>query len=130
MEPAYIGDVGTSDGELGSKARWPSTLCSGLRKSHLGKGASLGGEEGRGSVGLACWLPFGTIQCQARGVFLDFKHEGDRYMGAHGVISVAESFSGLSALPILPSFLCFSTENETTLLLGWDSNPDTPLVGT
>lgn len=100
---------GPQMGNWGAKAkRWASTLCSGLRKSHLGKGASLGGRGEEGSVGLACGLPFGTIQCQARGVFLDFKHEETVHMGAYGVISVAESFSGLSALSILlPPFFAF-----------------------
>ena len=59
-------------------------------------------------MGLACGLPFSTIQCQARGVFLGFKHEETVHVGACDVISVAEGFSGLSALSILlPPFFAF-----------------------
>ena len=90
------------------------------------------GREGR--VGLACGLPFGTIQGQARGAFLGFKHEETVHVGARDVISVAEGFSGLSALSILlPPFFAFChwEWNRTSPWLGleprhtsgWDLSP-------
>ena len=141
--PAYIGDVGTSDGELGSKGKeMGKHFVFWAEKEPFGQRCQFGGGwGGEGRVGLACRLPFGTIQCQARGVFLDFKHEETVHVGAHDVISVAEDFSGLSALSILlPPFFCFfplrmkphfslaGTQTQTHLWLGlepkgWDWNP-------
>ena len=78
-----------------------------MRKSNLGKGASLWGRGGEGGVRMVCGLPFGTIT-RLRGVFLDFKHEETMHVEACDVISVAEDFSGLSTLSILlPPFFAF-----------------------
>lgn len=93
------GDLGWGIGEQRQR--------DGLRKSNLGKGASLWGRGGEGGVRMVCGLPFGTIT-RLRGVFLDFKHEETMHVEACDVISVAEDFSGLSTLSILlPPFFAF-----------------------
>lgn len=128
MGPAYIGD-----GELGSKGKeMGKHFVFWAEKEPFGQRCQFGGGEA-GRVGWGWLAGYLLAPFRARlGVPSWVLNMRRQCMWGHVMSSVLQKVFQVCRL--FQSFsllsLPFSTENETALLLGWDSNPDTPLVGT